>query len=151
MFRLLPRLGAAAVVILGAAGCGPQGPDLGPFGLVSGKVTYEGKPVAQGMVTFNAPATGHVGTANLEADGTFTMQFNGRPGLPVGEYQVSIRPPLTAKPSGNSAPASRNNLYDPNISKDIPMKYRYETSSGLVETVAEGENSFEFDLSAAAE
>jgi hypothetical protein len=133
--------------ILLLPGCGPQGPDLGPFGLVSGRVTYEGKPIAQGMITFNSPQTGHVATADLEPDGSYEMSLNKREGLPIGEYKVSIRPPLTAQHETDPSKMRRNNLYDPTLSKDIPMKYRYESSSGYTAIVVEGENVYDFNMS----
>ncbi len=134
-----------AILVLG--GCGPQGPDLGPFGPVSGKVTYQGKPVAKGMITFSSPQSGQSATANLNSDGTYVMELNDRNGLPVGTYKICIRPPLTAKNETDPSKMRRNNLYDPEVSKDIPMKYRYESTSGLEETVVESENKFDFDMS----
>jgi hypothetical protein len=127
-------------------GCGSGGLDLGPFGLVSGTVTCEGEPISQGMVTFHCFESGQVATANLDQDGSYTMRLDDRDGLPVGEYKVCIRPPLTVQQEGKTNQRLRNNLYDPKISKDIPMKYRYENSSGLVETVQAGDNRFDFDL-----
>ena len=127
-------------------GCGPKGPDLGPFGLVQGKVTYRGQPVTQGMITFNCPATGHVGTANLDDSGSYKMSLNGRDGLPLGDYVISIRPPLTAQSDAHPSQQVRNNLYDPSISIDIPMRYRYESSSGFKAQVTKGENNFDFEM-----
>jgi hypothetical protein len=132
--------------ILLLTGCGPQGPDLGPFGLVSGRVTYEGKPIALGMITFNSPQTGHVATADLEPDGSYTMRLNDRDGLPLGHYNICVRPPLTVQHETDPSKVRRNNLYAPTISKDIPMKYRFENSSGLEATVQEDENLFDFNL-----
>lgn len=128
-------------------GCGPQGPDLGPFGLVSGSVSYQGKPISQGMITFQCPQSGQVATANLQSDGSYAMRLNDRDGLPLGDYRICIRPPLTVNQESDPSKMRRNNLYDPTVSKDIPMKYRYEHSSGLTATVEEGDNRFDFDLS----
>ena len=128
------------------AGCGPQGPDLGPYGLVSGQITYQGTPISKGMITFHSHHSGQVATANLESDGSYSMKLAGRDGLPIGEYQICIRPPLTAQQGSDPSMRRRNNLYDPTISTDIPMKYRYESSSGLDAQVLEGDNRFDFDL-----
>ena len=64
----------------------------------------------------------------------------------LGKYKVCVRPPLTVKQETDPSKMRRNNLYDPTISKDIPMKYRNEGSSGMEATVVEGDNRFGFDL-----
>ena len=139
----LVACGLASVFLLG---CGPGGPDLGPFGQVQGTVTFQGQSVTKGMITFNCPATGHVGTAEFDSEGSYKMSLNGREGLPLGDYVISIRPPLTAQNDVDPSKRVRNNLYDPSISRDIPMKYRYESSSGFKASVVEGENTFDFEM-----
>ncbi len=135
-----------ALVLCIQAGCGPEGPDLGPFGLVSGTVTSQGEPVKAGMITFNNPNSGQVATANLNSDGTYTMELEGREGLPIGDYNVAIRPPLKVNTESDPSLMRRNSIYDPNVSPEIPMRYRYESKSGLESKVLEGENRFDFDM-----
>ena len=113
---------------------------------MSGAVTFKDMPVSQAMITFNCPQTGHVATANLQLDGSYEMSLNNRKGLPIGEYMVSIRPPLTAQHEMDPSKMRRNNLYDPTLSKDIPMKYRYESSSGYTANVVEGKNVYDFKM-----
>ena len=99
------------------------------------------------MITFNCQQSGQVATANLEPDGSYAMRLNNRDGLPLGEYMVCIRPPLTVQQEGDPSKMHRNSLYDPSVSKDIPMRYRRESTSGLAAIVVKGDNQFNFDLS----
>ena len=142
----MPYFYCVSCLFLAQIGCGPQGPDLGPFGEVSGHVTHEGKPVSEGMITFSCSQSGQVSTANLQEDGSYVMNLNGRDGLPLGAYTVTVRPPLNVKVETDPSKMRRNNLYDPSVSVDIPMMYRYESSSGLSATVSAGANEFDFDL-----
>lgn len=133
------------------AGCGSDHLDLGPLGQVRGVVTHEGEPVTDGFITFNCRESGQVASSNLDSDGSFQMRLGKKAGLPVGQYRVSIRPPLhtnASKPAGKGKAPSRtkNPTYDPDFRPDIPVKYRFETKSGLTAKVVEGNNQFAFDL-----
>lgn len=138
------RCTALLLVIL-VTGCAEPGLDLGEFGTVSGRVTHRDSPLEKGLVTFNCPASGQVATARIQPDGTYVMKLGEREGLPLGEYKISIRPPLAR---------SQEHLRRANVPKpegddpdyEIPQKFRFETSSGLVRTVASGDNKFDFDL-----
>lgn len=84
----------AIAVLLAASGCGDSGPGLIP---VTGKVTYGGGAWPKsGHINFSAvePAAGYPtlnGTAELAADGTFTVKSSGdKFGLVPGKYAVSI-------------------------------------------------------------
>jgi len=89
--RLLEILAAAALVV--APGCGS---DNGlTLAKVSGKVTYNGKPVTNGTVFFKPDeSTGTVGpgaAAALKADGTYIMSTeNPNDGVIVGTHKVGI-------------------------------------------------------------
>src|SRR5262245_47864232 len=75
-----------ASILLGVllAGC-PSGP---PTGKVRGKVTFKGKPVAEGLVTFINSKEGGAAEAYLNNDGTYSVL---NPVL-VSDYQVMITP-----------------------------------------------------------
>ena len=136
---------AAMLLVTSVAGCAESGIDLGDFATVSGRVTHAGAPLKEGLVTFNCPASGQVATAKIQPDGTYVMKLGERDGLPLGEYKVSIRPPLTR----SQEHFRRANVPKPNGDDggfEIPQKFRFETSSGLVRMVESGSNSFDFDL-----
>lgn len=75
MFKFLQ----AACILLCFAGCGPR------TGVVSGEVTFKGKPVPGGLLTFRPadPAMNSV-AYELDRDGKFKIE------LPVGEAMICI-------------------------------------------------------------
>jgi hypothetical protein len=137
----------AAVSAACFLGCGSQGPDLGPFGQVSGRVTHKGNPITKATITFSCPDSGQVATADLLADGSYTMSLNGREGLPVGKYYVYLLPNLTKLKPGETDFSRSRSQYNPNIGLDIPMNFRDESTSGIVATIEEGENRVDVDTS----
>ena len=81
--------GAAAVGLHG--GCGASAP-AGPAA-VRGRLTFQGEPVAGGVIVFAPdPDRGGAGKpvrADTAADGTFTLPD----GVPPGWYRVALAPP----------------------------------------------------------
>jgi hypothetical protein len=118
------------------AGCSPSGPATGE---VSGKVTFKGKAVTEGTVTFLNPKEGGAAEGELGPDGTYKL--NGK--VVVGEYVVVITPlvQIVDTDPGKSPPAP---VEKP--APNIPQKYRQQGTTPLKETVKEGKNEFNFDL-----
>ncbi|WP_254053627.1 hypothetical protein [Singulisphaera sp. GP187] len=108
---------------------------------VSGKVTYQGKPVPKGTITFASLAPeGRNATGQLDSDGSYTLQTeNPRDGALLGEYNVMIY-------------AHDEVILDYIPRKPIPpkilspTKYEKPETSGLKATVKSGSNTFDFDL-----
>lgn len=70
----------------GYAGC-QRGPTVVP---VEGRVTYEGKPLEFGTVTFQPPQ-GQPAKGKIQSDGTFTLStFAPGDGAVVGTHKVRI-------------------------------------------------------------
>ena len=87
-----------ALVAIG--GCGQTNPSLVP---VEGRVTLDGNPLPEVVVTFTpigtTPGNGAVG--GTAADGRFTLtDVRGQPGAHAGEYRVSLYPTPVRDPSG---------------------------------------------------
>jgi hypothetical protein len=129
----LPILLAALV----SAGCG-RGPVLGR---VSGKVTFQGQPVPEGIVLFRNKEKAVYMTANLKPDGTYEVRRAEGKGLPPGGYEVMIQPPMEDAPMGPALEPPKLKPY-PNI----PAKYRSYESSGLTLTVKEGDNVLDVEM-----
>ena len=113
-------------------GCGGPKETLGP---VSGKVTFNGEPVTEGMVMFSNPEKAIYMIAKLDEQGHYEVMRKDGPGLPPGDYTVTVRPPtveLKLEDTTNPAAASNQKQYT-----NIPMKYRYDQYSGLKITVTE--------------
>lgn len=134
----LARLVLMACVALAPLACGPTGPGMAP---VSGKVTYQGKPVPKGSITFASTAPeGRNATGQLDANGSYTLQTeNPRDGALLGEYNVTIyahdEPILDYIPRKPIPPKILS-----------PTKYEKPETSGLKATVKSGSNTFDFDL-----
>lgn len=93
---------------------------------LSGKVTFNGMPAPPGFVTLVSKEGRRLSTSILP-DGTYQFKKPLDPGV----YQVAIE-----RTPGAVIPANR----------DIPARYRTETTSGLTVNVTAEKQSFEFNL-----
>lgn len=119
---------ATLLAVVTTACHGRRGIDL-PTAPVSGKVTYQGRPLSFGRVTFFHPS-GHAAGVDIAADGAFMLNaYQGSNGVSVecSEYQ---RP-------GSKAQRSRTG----NDKSVIPVRYSAYATSGLTFEVKPGENS----------
>ena len=129
----------ALALTVAIAGCGDS---RGPTGTVSGKVTFKGQPVTEGMVSF-VSAEGHGASGLLDSAGNYTLVTADGPGVPAGDYKVAIRPPVTGDP--DELPIDFDPAEQPEY-PNIPSKYRSPTNSSLTATVKEDANTFDFDM-----
>ena len=129
MSRAALALFAAGMVAL--SGCGPS------TATVSGKVTYQGKPVVSGSVTVKA-ADGTVHQIGLNPDGSFRLDA-----VPTGPATVGVASP-------DPKPSSRFEKDDPRRPEPVagwfplPPKFADPATSGLTLTVGSG--SADLDL-----
>src|SRR5262249_49611112 len=126
---------AVALVTAVLVGCS-SGPAVGE---VQGKVTFRGKPVTEGLVTFLNPKEGGAAEAEITKEGTYAVQGK----VVVGEYLVIITPPLHMVDTdpGKTPPAKM-----PKPAPNIPEKYRMQGSTTLKATVKPGKNEIDFDM-----
>jgi hypothetical protein len=129
---------SVAVAALTPLACGRSGPEKAS---VTGRVTYQGKPVPKGTITFMAvDPNGRNATGEIGPDGSYTLQTEeARDGAQLGEYRVTIyahdepildyTPPTPVKPK-----------------LLVPAQYEKPDTSGLTKTVVRGSNVFDFDL-----
>jgi len=109
------------------------------MGDVQGKVTFKGKPVTEGSVTFLNPTEGGTAGADIQPDGAYEIQG----GAVVGQYLVVITPPVTIVDTdpGKSPPAP--------VEKDmpeIPQRYRMQGTTTFKVEVKPGPNEHNFDM-----
>lgn len=139
-FRVASLLAAAALsgLCVVSAGCGKS---MGPWGTVSGKVTYDDQAVTAGTVVFIS-AQGRGASAELDSQGGYTLKtVNSGQKIPVGEYQVGVMPPR--KEVDYDAPVKETAAADyPNV----PRRYRDHATSGWTFTVKEGPNTFNLEM-----
>jgi hypothetical protein len=120
-------------------GCG------GPFsGSVSGKVTYNGKPLPGGYVTF-VHADGRTKQVQIQTDGSYSI-----PDAPGGDVKVAVKtvPPIPAMPRNPfSQPGEKSEpIYPAGPYVPIPVKYADEKNSGLSTKINRGGNTYDIDL-----
>ncbi len=126
------RLVLLLLTSLLAIGCNSG--DKNPRYKVTGKVTYQGQPVEEGMITFENPEAGQANSSPLGSGGNYSLD------LPAGAYKVSVAPPqVEAKGTGDSPPDMV-----PKKVNNIP-NWVQETAA-LSAEVAKDKRSFDFDL-----
>jgi hypothetical protein len=141
----------AVVSLLGTlAGCSGD-PNLPKLGRVHGKVTYNGKPVDSGTVTFNpipgkGGETGQNATGQIEPDGSYVMTtFNTADGAILGQHVVAVV--VREKGSENQGKPKADSTIDYSMPKIVtPSKYASVDTSPLRCTVKEGDNTFDIEL-----
>lgn len=126
------------VIAICAAGCTKSdNPKTYP---VTGKVTYRGQAVANGIVLLTPDENGHAATGNLEKDGTFELTtFQKGDGAVPGKYQVAVQ---VFPAEGAGLPGAEFAGKPP----PVPRKYMSADSSGLTAEIKESDNHLEFSL-----
>jgi hypothetical protein len=108
---------------------------------VTGKVSYQNKPVMKGTVTFVAASpSARNASGILDPNGYYTLQTEtAGDGAQLGDYDVTIyahdEQVLDYKPK---VPVKAE--------RRTPEKYENPKTSGLKATVKSGSNEFNFDL-----
>jgi hypothetical protein len=125
--------GSVAVATLVAAilpGCGGGEGFRASLVPVKGKVTYKGKPLTKGTVTFEPDGEGRLATGELQADGTYELTtYQKGDGTVVGQHRVYIK---------GTGPNPRKEL--------VPQKYTTRQASNLTADVDADHTEHIFDL-----
>src|SRR5712671_6744239 len=116
LVRLLVPVVALAAGIAAVAlhlGCNGSSPPVGPS-TVRGRVTFQGQPVAGGMVIFTPDrdrgASGKPLRCDTGPDGIFELRCEGTSTIPPGWYRVAIAPPPNDPYAG-----SNKSLFPPQL------------------------------------
>jgi hypothetical protein len=142
---------------MAVAGCSDDG--LSKRYAVSGDVTYNGKPVESGSISFY-PAGGGVnsearGASGVIKDGHYSLStIGGEDGVIPGDYLVGIsaRTPDMSQAKANADKVGGSYRQDDvakaykNAKSGIPLKYESAEGSGLKAKVVAGGNTFNFEL-----
>jgi hypothetical protein len=139
-FRSVPTAILAGLMIALVPGCG-KAP-----GVVSGKVTYQGKPLAMGTV-FIVGSDGLLLTSPIGDDGTYRIE-----NVPPGPAKVGVASPKP--PTGEQAArafkgrAPANLPPPPDQAKwiEIPETYLEPNTSGLTADIKPGANTHDIEL-----
>jgi hypothetical protein len=124
----------AIALILG--GCGSNDKKTA---VVRGIVTYNGKAVPNGTISF-IPVEGRSATGEIKPDGSYTLTtFRKGDGAIIGQHKVVI---VAMEDMSNRLPEARNPM-PPSI---IPLKYTSLATSDLRADVKDEENTIVFKL-----
>ncbi len=128
--RLFNGLALAAGLLLASAlGCGPSQPQDPTRAVVSGVVTFNGKPLPAGTISFESLDPPKATSASITEGGKYATER-----VPIGNCQVSI----------NTASIQYGN---PAAYVAIPAKYADTATSELSVEIKAGENeNVNFDL-----
>jgi hypothetical protein len=115
---------------------------------VSGRVTYQGKPVPNAHVSFTpAEGTSRAAEGLTDAGGEFTLRtFTTNDGALVGKYRISViarGPDRPLKPGEVGSGMPGETMPGDPI---IPTKYFAPDTSGLTYEVKRGRNHVELEL-----
>ena len=118
-----------AVSLLVWSGCGSSGrPHAAATVPVKGTVTYKGKPLSGGEITFE-PGFGREAFGTIQSDGTFVLTtFKEGDGAVVGTHRVAV--------TGTAAGGRQA----------TPLKYKNTSSSKIQVEVSEGKTDYSIDL-----
>jgi hypothetical protein len=108
---------AGVLLLLWSSGCGPSGPEIAS---VSGRVTMDGKPLANATVVF-IPENGRPAGATTDSDGRYVLNFaQGRRGAIPGKNMIRVTTQRDPTPGedGKAIPGSK---------ETIPAKYNAAT------------------------
>jgi hypothetical protein len=129
-WRWLP----AVVLLVAAGGCGQS------RATVSGKVTYNDKPVSYGSVTLLGPDD-KAASGAINPDGTYTVE-----GLTPGEARIGV---ISRDPAKGRSPR-KDDAEAQAAAKagwvPLPRQYEAAASSGLTATLKPGHNTYDIDL-----
>lgn len=127
----------ASLLLLMIFGCGPSGP---PIASVTGRVTMDGKPLANAAVVF-IPENGRPAGATTDADGNYELNFSqGRRGAIPGKNSIRIstlRDPTPGDENGKGG--------IPGSKETIPTRYNEESELSF-EVEPKKHNVANFDL-----
>lgn len=136
--RTLDACITAITLGLLAAGCGGQS----NIGKVTGRVTLDGQPLADAVVTFAPAAEGSPSLGRTDSSGLYNLVYTREiNGAEIGEHKVSITTYSAADPEADPPVAA--------VPEKVPAKYNGR--SELKATVEAGSNRLDFDLESAGE
>lgn len=113
-----------ALVGFSAIGCGDGGPATAP---VTGKVTFDGKPYANAIVTYSPVGGGPSAIGKSNENGEYEVFTVGKKGAVLGSHKVSVITEVTSSSSAQSAAEIRSD--DPEYAKKMAAASRGQSSS----------------------
>jgi hypothetical protein len=140
-----------AGVFVTGLGCGPSGPPRPKTYPVTGVVTYNGEPVAGANLNFQLADGSGYAMAITDDSGKYSLQtFEPGDGAVPGEYHVGItkydQSVVVDEMSDDDYVPPEEQEPVASAGNQLPAKYSVPQTSGLVASVKEEPNTFNFDL-----
>lgn len=133
-FSCLAFLGLLTVLLL--SGCGEAATK------VSGKVSYRGKPLNSGTITFFCKDNQVVRSCQIGPDGGYAID-----NVPIGNAKITVSvPPPPPKMSAEVAKMAPSGDEPPPKPVLVPTKYGDPEKSGLTYQVQKGSQPHDIDL-----
>ena len=146
---MLSRFGSvgllSACVLMALPGCGGTASDMPDIGQVTGKVTIDGQPAANLMVTFQ-PQGGRPSYATTDEAGVYELTYNGdTKGTKLGSNLVTISTAEGEEDYGDGGSTKEVSLENADA---IPAKYNTlaSTNDEMTVDVKSGVNEFDWDV-----
>ena len=152
MSRLLVVGSVCMALCLMGTGCNKGGQELGQ---VKGKVTLDGNPLPNAIITFTPESGSGVSTATSDGNGEYELLFINDKGALIGMHKVSVNlMPEAPKP------VAEIRSDDPNYDKIVndtsgytkksepkfKIPERYNTNTTLKREVKSGSNTIDLEL-----
>lgn len=122
-----------------AMGCSGANKDLPATTPVTGKVTYQGQPVSNGLVTFHPTNGAKPASGQTDKNGEFSLStFEREDGAVFGKHKVTIK----AYKEGQDVsivPADK-------LTYAVPKKYVEEKTTSLEVEIKKGSNEIALNL-----
>jgi len=114
---LLPSV---ALAILAFSGCDRSEQSVGKTVPVKGRITYKGKPLIQGSVTFEPEDAGRAAEGKISPDGIFVLStFKEGDGAVPGVHRVKVGNGAIVTSPKDALPAKRKNTQDSIVSVEV--------------------------------
>lgn len=127
------------VAALAAAGCGDSGPQRAP---VTGQITWEGKPVESGTISFMTSGTAESASASAPITaGKYTIPEESGPAVGANRVEILGNQSMGKKEAGPPFPPGT--MID-DTKQVLPPIYNH--ASKLTADIKDGENTVNFDL-----
>lgn len=161
--KYICQLGLLATLFMVGCGGGGDGFD-GPTGTVSGKLTFQGKPLPEGSaVLFKHEETGQVASGTLSTtDGSFRLRWRGSYDILAGAYKVAVSTgtgsgaiTVPGDPNAMESSTDYKEMMDGGGAEEtkpkdtgpaIPAKYLSTATTDEMFDVKPGDNTYEFDI-----
>ncbi len=145
ILTILPLLFICAVILLDFSGCTKKSSI--PTGQVKGTVTFDGKPLEDGKITFVISGQRDSSAEILNGEIINATTLKSGDGIPIGSAKVSIYSEKivgTETVKGDDDPTATFTIEKK--APRIPAKYNNIATSGLTCEIVAGENTLKFEL-----